>query len=231
MSNNTVNQNLSLLSQFFKHLGRGDLKFYRTRVVPYENNKPLNMDYFKKMLDFFGEQKELETDKKVLWVRNYVLFSLLFLTGNRISAVLNLTHKDVYLNGGKWFYKATVKGGYTLDRLFPETLLDDLHWLKMAEQKTNNDYIFTSRGNHKLSNPAVNKIFTRYYRLVNRINDRPHVHQIRALAGFMYYKQTSDILKCRIFMNHKSLATTDIYLNKIQEKEVAGYKELEKCLT
>lgn len=235
MSNSTVNQNLSLLCSFFKHLGRTDLEFKRSRVVPYENCKSLSMDFFNNMLNYLDQKKNISSNKQWLWIRDWLLFNTLFLTGNRVSCILNLRYKDIFKSSdGQWQYITTVKGNYQTTRLFVENLIPTVMLLKEIKKASDDDYIFCSnyRGKHRLNNISANRIFTRHYQTANNLSDQKvHVHQIRSLSGFMYFKQTSDILKVKNFLLHRSLATTDIYLSKLQEKEVAAHKDLEKCLT
>lgn len=232
LSNNTVNQNISCLAQFLKFIGKPELNFKRSRVTPYESSKLVSMEGLNNVLDFLRAKKDHVGHKQWIYLRDYLLFSLMFLTGLRKNEVLSLQHKDVILENDKYVYTTKIKGGSVVTKLFPEQLVGDFLKLKQMENKTDKDFIFTSnyKGKHRVHNVSLNSIFNKHYQNANQTDQKVTVHSIRALSGYKLFEQTKDILKVKQHMNHKNLNTTDIYLQKLMEKEIATYKDLGKCL-
>jgi integrase len=145
--------------------------------------------------------------------RDYILFLLGINTGLRVSDLLNLKIKD--LKGKK---KITVKEGKTdkprtiqLNNIYDE-INDYIKTLEGAE------WVFPSRKGDK----AISRI--QAYRQLNKASemvDMPDgigTHTMRKTFGYWYYKQTKDVAKLQIILNHSHPRITLKYIGITDEE-------------
>ncbi|WHY66840.1 tyrosine-type recombinase/integrase [Neobacillus sp. SuZ13] len=145
--------------------------------------------------------------KKWCGDRDYILFLLGINTGLRVTDLLNLRVKDI-----KKKKKITVKEGKTNK---PRTI----HLANVYKEL--NEYIKTLEGSEWLfPSRKGDKPITRIqaYRQLNKaakmvdIEDGIGTHTMRKTFGYWYYKQTKDVAKLQMMLNHSHPKITLQYI-------------------
>jgi len=233
LSNSAYNQNVSNIKKCLEYFGHKHFEYKTAKRDAYQSIKLVSETAYRNIIRFLAEQKDTEAKKHTKYLRDFVLFNTLFLTGLRKNELISLKHLDIRPEAGKYFYFAKCKGGKEIKKEFPEHLINDIQELKRLEKKTDKDYIFTSIytvGGKKLSQPALNKILNIYHRKINGAKETVTVHSVRNLSAFKLFSLTKDILKTKEHLNHSNLNTTQIYLSKLQSNGIDYYSELAESM-
>lgn len=233
LKNATYNLNVSNIKKFLEHFGKTGFEFKTERAEAYGNTKLVSEQGFKNVMQYLDTKRATDGNKQTKYLRDYILFNILYLTGLRKNEVMSLKHGDIILEGGEYVYQARLKRGKEIKKQFPLSLIESIKALKQAEGKADTDYIFTSiytdKG-QKLSNRALNKMLNFYYQKVNNTIENVTIHSIRNLSGFKVFQITKDIMKTQAHLNHAHLNTTQIYLDKLQSKKIDYYNEMSGAL-
>lgn len=145
--------------------------------------------------------------------RDYILFLLGINTGLRVSDLLNLKVKDI-----KRKKKIAVKEGKTEK---PRTIqlsniYDELN--RYIESLEDSEWLFPSRKGYK----SISRI--QAYRQLNKaaemvdIPDGIGTHTMRKTFGYWYYKQTKDVAKLQMILNHSHPEITLKYIGITDEE-------------
>jgi len=236
ISNGTYNLRIGYIKCFLSFLGKNFIYKYKHRE-PYGNIRIINEDDFKLIIHHLEKSMKDKTSLSPSGILNYrrylrdfIIFSLFYLSGLRKSELTGLKHKDVFVEGGDIFYKTDIKGSREIKKQFPVFLYNYINELKQIENKTDDCYIFTSVSNRSstkmLSNAAPNKFFMKYFKSVTGKNERVTIHGIRNISGLAVFEETKDILITKDHLNHFRLNTTQIYLEKGRERKSSPYNSL-----
>lgn len=234
-SDATVGQRLSAISSMYRYLlkngiakinpvsliERGDVK-----INPYEHARPISIDQFNDVLDIIPDTLSGKRDRAV--------FVMLYLSGLRRSAVLNLTGKDISFANGKVYFNIKLKGGGNAKKEMPQPV-----WVLIAEylnacnrELKDDECIFLpttdagdillayhgrKRVSKGLSAELLNQNFKRYAKNVGITNIS--IHSLRHLGATMYYQSSKDIIDTMRFLNHKHVNTTQVYLQSLKGEE------------
>ena len=234
-SDATVGHRLSAISSMYRYLlkngvaetnpvsliERGDVK-----INPYEHARPITIDQFNDILDIIPDSISGKRDRAI--------FTMLYLSGLRRSAVLNLTGKDITSANGKVYFKITLKGGGSAKKEMPlpvwiliteylatcnrELKDDECIFLPSSDA---GDILLAYHGRKKvskgLSPELLNQNFKRYAKNVGITN--VSIHSLRHLGATMYYQSSKDIIETMRFLNHKHVNTTQVYLQSLKGEE------------
>ena len=229
LANATYNLNVSNIKKFLEYNGLKGFEYKTEKTEAYGKTRLVSEAGFRNVIRFLEEHKGEAGIKGVKYLRDYIIFNVLYLTGLRKAEVINLKHGDIKLEAGEFVYSARLKRGKEIKKQFPEQLIEGIAELRKAEGKGDNDYIFTSRyteQGQRLSARALNKILNKYYQKINHTDETITVHSIRNLSGYKVFQITKDIQKTRQHLNHSQLNTTQIYLDKLQSKKIDYYTEM-----
>lgn len=145
--------------------------------------------------------------------RDYIMFLLGINTGLRVSDLLNLKLKDV--KGKK---KLTVKEGKTEKNrdIQLTNIYEELNaYIKTLE---GTEWLFPSRKGEK----PISRI--QAYRALNKASDTVDMpdgigtHTMRKTFGYWYYKQTKDVAKLQMILNHSHPEITLKYIGITDEE-------------
>jgi len=229
LSNAAYNQNVSNIKKFLEYNGKRGFEYKTARVESYGKMKLVSEQGFKNILQFLVGKKDMAEKKHGKYLRDYVLFNVLYLTGLRKAEVIGLKHENIRLEGDKVVYQAICKGGKEIKKEFPASLVNDLKSLKQLEGKGDTDFIFTSqysKRGKRMSGRALNRILNLYYKRLNGGAETVTVHSIRNLSALKVYGITRDITRTQAHLNHANLNTTQIYLRKMQTAGIDYYREM-----
>lgn len=154
--------------------------------------------------DKFLSDMEVETLKETLKThpnmpeRTKVLFELALRTGARAAELLDLKLTDVN-SDGKTIFIYGLKHGLSRELPLPPQL-----WQRVRElgEKDPEGYVF------RYSYEWLKKEWVKY-----RPNPRKPFHALRHTFGVRLYKKTHDIHLVKTAMGHKSLLSTQVYVN------------------
>ncbi|WP_330205541.1 tyrosine-type recombinase/integrase [Cyanobacterium sp. Dongsha4] len=139
--------------------------------------------------------------------RDKLIIKTLYLLGLRVSELIAIKWQDFSFINGKIELKVIGKGNKTRHILVPNDLFSNL-----IEKKTNDNYVFVSYQNDKLSRQSVNKMLGKLSDKlgIKRINPHAfrHSHATHSLAN------GCDISLLMQSLGHSSLKITQQYLSE-----------------
>jgi len=220
----TVNKRLSHLSSFFTHLAR-DGHIYtnpvayvkRSRVRPYGKVHPLADD------EVVAMKRAIEAEPNlIIRKRDMAIFSLFLYYGLRRQELCQLRWADVKLRQRAPAIRIKAKGGEErVIRLTAEDrdlILDYLETSRRRGRLRKTDGLFVSsrgRSEQPISSWAIDHRFKAYAERAGLGNF--HLHQLRhTYAAKLYEESGYDIQLVQKLLGHKQLATTAIYVARLQ---------------
>lgn len=158
--------------------------------------------------------------------RDYLLFSIMFTTGIRVSELINIKVKDINLNKPRTI---SVLGKGQKARFVPitedvyrllENYLQEKDFLK-PEKK--NEFLFQNRSGDRLTRQAINYLVTKYKNKTNESypNSIPSdfsPHKIRHTTAMSLMASEVSLIYIRDLLGHSSVQTTEIYAKADTEK-------------
>lgn len=199
----SINRKLAALNVFIRFLNKGYgfsigviIEQERLQKVEYLETAVLLENEFYRIV-FIAEKAED--------IRAVVILYTLYLTGMRVSEMLQLKLEDV--DNDEFVVKG--KGSKYRTVLIPQALRDLWkEYLKVRIQKS--EYLFTGKKG-AISRGTVFKIIKKYTGLA-RINlEKGHPHALRHLYGYMAIKDGWSIDRLATQMGHTNINTTKIY--------------------
>jgi site-specific recombinase XerD len=220
----------------------------RFKVEQYNHSSPMSVETVKKVL------KSINTSS-LTGSRDYALIVTYLYTGRRSSEIANLRWSDIAVDQvkGKYYYEWMGKGakGRT-DELPPPAYHAIVNFLKVNgrhESIKPADYIFQAvyadraarlpnvRGelaaNRPITGSMINRIVKRHFVKAGVAPDQIHTHTLRHTAAHLRYRdgEGQDLLAVSRFLNHSSVAITQIYLSKMQKPIDTGWTEVAEQLS
>ena len=223
-SRSTINKRLSHLSSYFTHLARdgqihaNPVAFVkRSRVRPYGKVRPLSDD------EVVAMRQAIEAEpNSIIRKRDMAIFSLFLYYGLRRREVCQLRWADARLRRRKPEIRVRVKGGEERVILLAaeerDLILDYLEASRRRGRLKETDGLFVAsrgRSERPISSWSVDKRFKRYAE--NAGIPSFHIHQLRHTYAAKLYQETGhDIQLVQKLLGHKQLATTAIYVARLQ---------------
>lgn len=218
----------------------------RFKVDQYNHSNPMSLETVRKVL------KRINT-ATALGSRDFALLMTYLYTGRRSSEIANLRWADIEVDGqrGRYYYDWRGKGGKSRkDELPPPCYHAIVAFLKLTGRHATiqpDDYIFRPvyddraarlpnvrqhDPNRPISGSMINRIVKRHFVAAGVPADQVHTHTLRHTAAHLRYRDGAgqDILEISRFLNHSSVAITQIYLSKMQKPVDTGWSEVEQLL-
>lgn len=223
--NETISRKLSSLRQFYRFLQKekviekDPLLFIERPKREKRLPEFLTQEETGRLLDFLSSRAYDLKGK-----RDYVIASLLYYTGMRISELTNLRLSDIQSTEGG--VTVRVKGKGNKERIIPlnRKVQDVLMIWQMTRPNTMHDYIFVTKGGEKLYSRYPQRLFRRIGNELG-INKRLTPHKLRHTFATHLLHKGEDLINIQNLLGHATLATTQIYahttmdrLNKAVEK-------------
>ncbi len=186
----------------------------------------------KKLPEFLTREEVLNLfcfikPEKPLKIRDRALMEFAYATGARVSEIVNLRIKDVFMEDG--YVRIIGKGNK--ERLVPLTKFSidflKLYLLKARPQikkPGSGDFVFLNKNGGKLSRVGFWKILKKYGKLAGIKKVYPHI--IRHSFATHMLEGGCDLRTLQVLLGHSSLSTTQIYTHL----EISHLKNtVEKC--
>lgn len=218
----------------------------RHQIDSYNHSTPIAVDAVRDCLKAINNQTRLGS-------RDYALIVTYIYTGRRSSEIAALRWGDIQHDAakGRYFYTWLGKGnkGRT-DELPPPAWHAINNFLKVNGRLENIkpvDFIFqpvfadraarlpnvdATDENRPISGSMINRIVKRRFSNVGVDAGQVHTHTLRHTAAHLRYRdgEGEDILAISRFLNHSSVAVTQIYLSKQHKPLDTGWTSVEQLL-
>lgn len=218
----------------------------RFKVDQYNHSSPMSVETVRTVL------KAINTGS-LLGSRDYALLVAYLYTGRRSSEIANLRWQDLEADTvrGKYYYDWSGKGGKSRRDELPPPVWHAIHnFLKVTgrlETIRPADFIFQpvfgdraarlpnvkdTSPNRPISGSMINRIVKRHFVKAGVPADQIHTHTLRHTAAHLRYRDGDgqDLLEISRFLNHSSVAITQIYLSKMKKPVDTGWTEVEQLL-
>lgn len=216
----SVNRKISTLKTYFKFLIReGELvENPMMKVVAPKSKKRLPVfieeDQIASLLN------EVQFEKDFVGQRNKLIIELFYVTGIRLSELINIKISDVDFNN----QSIKVLGKRNKERIIPlsSNVVNDLNIFIENNQK--NKYLFTNLEGEKLYNKLVYRLVNKYIGEISSVNKKsPHI--LRHTFATHMLNNGADINAIKELLGHANLSATQVYTHNTIEKLKTVYKQ------
>jgi integrase/recombinase XerC len=220
ISPRSVNRKISTLKTYFKFLIReGELiENPMTKVVAPKSKKRLPVfieeDQIASLLN------EVQFEKDFVGQRNKLIIELFYVTGIRLSELINIKISDVDFNN----QSIKVLGKRNKERIIPlsSNVVNDLNIF--IENNQQNKYLFTNLEGNKLYNKLVYRLVNKYIGEISSVNKKsPHI--LRHTFATHMLNNGADINAIKELLGHANLSATQVYTHNTIEKLKTVYKQ------
>jgi integrase/recombinase XerD len=189
------------------------------------------LKYSEKIPDFLSQKEAdellsyLNKNNYLAW-RDYILVSLLYLTGIRRAEISSLKISDFDMKRNS--INVIGKGNKQRFVPFGDAPLDDLKkYLELREEfltgkNIQSEYFVLNYVGQRLSVRSIDRIVGQY---CSRLGRRVTPHMLRHSFATHMLENGADILAIKEFLGHSSLATTQKYTHITAERLQAVYKK------
>lgn len=210
-STNTINSYLSALRVFFNYLEQRniytnitrDIKNVKTNKIP--KRQVLSMEQVKGIYNSLVDAREK------------TIFSLAVSTGLRASEIANakLENIKMYNNDIVLFVKTKMRDDESEYVKLSEQVLNDIKNY-VGERTSGNIFVSTSNNNNGggLTSTSIRSIVKSIFRRFGFDDDGFSTHSLRRTCATLMYENGVSIFDIKQVLHHKSLNTTQIYLNQ-----------------
>ena len=216
----SVNRKISTLKTYFKFLIReGELiENPMMKVVAPKSKKRLPVfieeDQIASLLN------EFQFEEGFVGQRNKLIIELFYVTGIRLSELINIKISDVDFNN----QSIKVLGKRNKERIIPlsSNVVNDLNIF--IENNQQNKYLFTNLEGNKLYNKLVYRLVNKYIGEISSVNKKsPHI--LRHTFATHMLNNGADINAIKELLGHANLSATQVYTHNTIEKLKTVYKQ------
>ena len=220
ISPRSVNRKISTLKTYFKFLIReGEIiENPMMKVVAPKSKKRLPVfieeDQIASLLN------EVQFEEGFIGQRNKLIIELFYVTGIRLSELINIKISDVDFNN----QSIKVLGKRNKERIIPlsSNVINELNlFIKYNKQ---NKYLFTNLDGGKLYNKLVYRLVIKYIGKISSVNKKsPHI--LRHTFATHMLNNGADINAIKELLGHANLSATQFYTHNTIKKLKKVYKQ------
>ncbi len=226
ITSRSVNRKIATLRSFFKYLMREKVidRNPMDKIVPPKTNKQLphfvEQDKMLTLLDDYDFGDDFNG------VRNRLIIDMLYITGMRLTELINLTVSSVNMTD----LSIKVLGKRNKERLIPfNPAYADVFKKYLALRKEtfpgiNHDYFFVTNKGARLYEKFVYRVVNRYLRFVTTM-DKKSPHVLRHTFATHMLNRGADLNAIKEILGHANLSATQIYTHTTFEKLKTIYKQ------
>lgn len=246
------NQRLAALSSFFKYVCTEYTLVDDAGVeVPLHKINPAAGKSLRSKVELYGKANALTIDQvqalrsqiprdTVLGLRDYAMITAYLYTARRNTEIRRLRWGDIEKNGETiwyvWSGKRKTDQRCEMPRPVYDAIITFLSAAGMLETIQADDYIFVTvaSGNRKEGQPLcmreVGRMLKKYLRLAGLDAEEIHVHTLRHTAAMLRRWAGESIEDISALLGHSTIATTQIYLDKVEGKPDTGWSKVSTLL-
>ena len=220
ISPRSVNRKISTLKSYFKFL-------IREGAIVENPMMKVVAPKSKKRLPVFIEEDQIESilnevqfEEGFVGQRNKLIIELFYVTGIRLSELINIKISDVDFNN----QSIKVLGKRNKERIIPlsSNVVNDLNIF--IENNQQNKYLFTNLEGEKLYNKLVYRLVNKYIGEISSVNKKsPHI--LRHTFATHMLNNGADINAIKELLGHANLSATQVYTHNTIEKLKTVYKQ------
>ena len=220
ISPRSVNRKISTLKSYFKFLIREGaiVENPMMKVVAPKSKKRLPVfieeDQIASLLN------EVRFEEGFVGQRNKLIIELFYVTGIRLSELINIRASDVDFNN----QLIKVLGKRNKERLIPlsSSMVDSLS--NFIEKNQQNQFLFTNLDGKKLYTKLVYRLVNKYIGKISSVNKKsPHI--LRHTFATHMLNNGADINAIKELLGHANLSATQVYTHNTIEKLKTVYKQ------
>jgi len=220
VSPRSVNRKISTLKTYFRYLIREQviLESPMLKVVAPKSKKRLPV--FIEEYQIESLLNEVEFDDGFVGERDKLIIELFYVTGIRLSELINIKVSDVDYNNNL----IKVLGKRNKERLIPLSV-SIINNIKLFTKKNDvNNYLFTNLGGTKVYTKLVYRVVKKYIGKISSINKKsPHI--LRHTFATHMLNNGADINAIKELLGHANLSATQVYTHNTIEKLKSVYKQ------
>lgn len=206
---NEYNKKLKIFSKKINGL-QGEIKFLRPQQI-------------KNMI------KAIRNNSKTP-LRDELLVSLGFELALRSTEIKNLKYRDVDFSSSRIFCKR-LKGGVDNTIIVKSEYIEKLKKLKELENKSVNDFIFSSQKQNSITSQGIGEIIKKYTEMARIPKEFRHFHVLRHSKAVYLAEQGYTIQEIQIVLGHKEIRSTMVYFKFTKaQKEILENKLINDSL-
>lgn len=222
----SVNRKITALRSYYKYLMREQVIQCNPmdKVFPPKSGKRLPGFVEQEKMDILLDHVDFGQDFK--GVRNRLLIDVLYITGMRLSELINLTHQSVRLDD----QSIKVLGKRKKERIIPfntayvKIFRDYIDLKRKTFPDPDHDFFFVTDKGQPLYEKFVYRIVNKYLRFVTTMEKRsPHI--IRHTFATHMLNRGADLNAIKEILGHANLSATQIYTHTTFEKLKTIYKQ------
>ena len=211
----SVNRKIATIKSFYKFLCRREIIEVNPSLLVGSVKTPKPLPYFLNENTMDSLLDQFDYDDSYEGVRDRTIIQLFYLTGMRLSELVNLTDSQVDLSGST----ILVNGKRAKQRIIPITkllksILNDYLHLRNSEfdmPAGNNPFFLTKKG-EPIYPKLVYRVVHKHIEYVSKIKKKsPHV--LRHTFATALLNNGADIMAIKELLGHSSLAATQIYVH------------------
>ena len=220
LSPRSVNRKISTLKTYFKFLIREGklIENPMMKVVAPKSKKRLPVfieeDQIASLLN------EVQFEEGFVGQRNRLIIELFYVTGIRLSELINIKISDVDFNN----QSIKVLGKRNKERIIPlsSTTINSLN--NFIENNQKNHFLFTNLDGMKLYTKLVYRLVNKYIAKISSVNKKsPHI--LRHTFATHMLNNGADINAIKELLGHANLSATQVYTHNTIEKLKTVYKQ------
>ena len=213
----SICNHISSLRSFFKYL-KNENKIKNNPFILIENpklDKTLPKFLYYEDLEKLLNYPDLNTD---VGIRDALILELLYVTGIRVSELVNIKLKDINYDEKK--IKILGKGNKERMVMYGSKCEDLLNkYLKIRNNflKENNDYLLLGVKGKKINDRIIRKMITEIVEKLN-LNQTVSPHTLRHTYATHMLNEGADLRSVQELLGHENLQTTTIYTHVTNER-------------
>ncbi|RYD01710.1 hypothetical protein N752_29480 [Desulforamulus aquiferis] len=164
-------------------------------------------------------------DASKSFIRDRTIIEILYSTGIRVSELINIKIKDLYLDIN-YILITSGKGSSQRYVLFTNECKELINEY-LISRKTDSDFLFVNRKNRKMSRQSIYKIIKKYV-IQQGLDNKISPHSFRHAFATKLLEKGSPIEITAKLLGHKSYNTTKIYdhtSEKVRKRKYDLYTE------
>lgn len=214
MKERSVNRKIASVRSYYKYLMHDEIIFKNPCELIENVKTPKTLPIFVQPQEMDDLLDNVEFDNSYEGVRDHMIIEILYMTGMRLSELLNFTPVDV--NYGMHYI--TVLGKRNKQRIIPFTqqLESDLiYYLSKRKEEfgdtiKNSDPMFLNPNGEQMKPWHIYKIVHQNLELVSTVS-RKSPHILRHSFATALLNNGADLMAIKELLGHSSLAATQIY--------------------
>lgn len=216
-SKNTISRKLSAIRSFYNYLVKNEIisyNYFNNHRNPKKDSllpKYVSNEDMKKMFDICKNED--------IWQRNKLILELLYVSGIRVSELVNIKLDDINL----YDRQIKIKGKGHKERIVmfsnecAKTLDVYLNNERRKLDKKISKYLILNKNGTNMSTTSVRNILNKI-KLISQTKDKVTPHMLRHTFATSMINNGADLMSVSKMLGHSSLDTTSIYTHVTNEQ-------------